>query len=115
MSTEVNKDLSRRWHEEVINHRKVDSIDQFFHPNYIDHRGNVQGFAAAKAGLLELVKDFPDLHVRIEDLIAERDKVVTRWSWLQGGRVTRTGISIWQIVDGKIAEDWYHSTAAPEA
>ncbi len=115
MSTEVNKEIARRWHEEVFNHRNFAAIDQFLHPNYVGHRDNTQGLTAAREGFIKLLKDTPDLHLHIDDVIAEGDKVVTRWTWQEGERVTWTGISIHRFEDGKIIEDWAHYTKAAEA
>lgn len=64
---------------------------------------------------------FPDLHVEANDLIAEGDRVVERWTQTMthtgapffignlpasGRRITTTGISIYRIADGKIVEHW---------
>ena len=61
---------------------------------------------------------FPDLHVTIEDLIAEDDRVAVRACWqgthsakIQGVPPSRklvefTGMVFWRIVDGKIRERW---------
>ena len=114
MSAEVNKDLSRRWHEEVFNQRNVAAIEQFLHPNYINHSANVHGIAAAIDAFTKLIKDNPDLHLQLDDLIAEGDKVVTRWTWLQGGKATWSGITIQRIEDGKIIEDWFHNAQVPQ-
>ena len=114
MSTEANKNLSRRWHEQVFNQRNVAAIDQFLHPNYVNHSANIHGLAAAKELFTNLIESAPDLQVQIEDLIAEGDKVVTRWT-IREGRKTTAGIAIYRIEDGKIAEDWFHMTELPAA
>ncbi len=61
---------------------------------------------------------FPDVHMDVEDMIAEGDKVVARVSVSgthqgefmgidpTGNRVTITGIDILRIVDGKVVEHW---------
>ena len=61
---------------------------------------------------------FPDVHYTVEDQIAEGDKVVVRYRFRgthlgafqgmppTGKQVTYTGILIYRIVDGKIAEQW---------
>jgi steroid delta-isomerase-like uncharacterized protein len=61
---------------------------------------------------------FPDQRVTIEDMIAEGDKVVTRYTSrgthkgdfmgipATGKEVVVTGIVISRIAQGKIAEDW---------
>ena len=54
---------------------------------------------------------FPDLHVQIEDMIAEDEKVVVRNLWTAtdsqtGRRLQFRGIVIWGIADKKIVERW---------
>ena len=61
---------------------------------------------------------FPDLHYTVEDLVAEGDKVVVRYTgrgtqqgelWgipPTGKQMTYTGILIWRFAEGKIAEHW---------
>jgi predicted ester cyclase len=62
--------------------------------------------------------DFPDLHMTIEDLIAEGEKIVVRYTSHArhaanvmgmpptGRPLMWTGISILHMVDGKVVEDW---------
>jgi predicted ester cyclase len=57
------------------------------------------------------LKRFPDLHVQIEDLIAEDDKVVVRNHWTatdtqSAKRLEFRGIVIWRIANRKIVERW---------
>ena len=54
---------------------------------------------------------FPDLHFTVEDLIAEDDKVVSRWTLRGTRRGTNKqgalmGIIITRVVGGKCVEDW---------
>jgi predicted ester cyclase len=61
---------------------------------------------------------FPDMHITIEDIITEGDKLVQRWVAQgthkgelmgivpTGKQVTITGINISRIVGGKLVEDW---------
>jgi predicted ester cyclase len=56
-------------------------------------------------------KHFPDIHVQIEDLIAEDDRVVVRNHWTgtdttTNQRIAFRGIVIWRITDRKIVERW---------
>ncbi len=114
MSTEATKEISRRWNEEFFNQRQVDAIDRFLHPDYVSHSNNIQGLAAAREAYTKMLEDSPDLHLQIEDVIAEGDQVVTRWT-MRTGEKAWAGISIERIVDGKIAEDWFHATEVSEA
>ena len=66
-------------------------------------------------------KAFPDLDRRIEDLVAEGDKVVARWTATgtntgefqgmppTGRTATSSGITIFRIADGRIVEEWSES------
>jgi steroid delta-isomerase-like uncharacterized protein len=68
-----------------------------------------------------MIGAFPDLERTIEDLVAEGDKVVARWTAegtnsgpFQGmpasGKFARSsGITIFRIADGRIVEEWSES------
>ena len=54
---------------------------------------------------------FPDIHVTIEDMVAEGDKVVVRNRWTatdsqSGQKIEFRGIVIWRIEKRKIVERW---------
>ena len=71
-----------------------------------------------KQFIVVLSKAFPDLHFKVEDLLAEGDKVAYRLTVsgthkreFQGipptdRKVSFTSTGISNIVDGKVAEDW---------
>ena len=83
--SEQNKALARRWFEEVWNQGRESSIDELFHP-----QGNAYGFPEPDSVLIgpEGFKTihrvfhnaFGNIHVVIDDLIAEGDKVAVRWT-----------------------------------
>jgi steroid delta-isomerase-like uncharacterized protein len=120
MSTEANKALVQRFWEEVFNHQNLAAIDELCVANftYHDMTGAHQGAAAVKDYLSVYLAAFPDQHVTIEDMIAEGDRVVTRWTVRgthqgpfmdiapTGKQVTVTGIDITRVVNGKALEDW---------
>ncbi len=120
MSTEENKALSRRFIEEVWNQGKLAVIDELVAPNYVDHdpTGPIHGPEGMKQFVSMYLAAYPDTHFTIEDQIAERDTVVTRWTARgthkgplmgippTGKQVTVTGISIDRVVNGKLVEDW---------
>src|ERR671911_2112318 len=110
VSLEENKAIVRREQEELWNHTgNLDAADELFVPDYVE---------AAKQEAAEFRRGFPDVVSTIEDLIAEGDKVVARWrarATHRGeyvgvpptGRVVEfTGISVYRIERGKIAESW---------
>jgi len=79
---------------------------------------NVGGAEAMKLIFTTLLRAYPDMHISIEDVIAESDRVVGRnvvtgthrgeYLGLQptGRSVTYDEIFIFRVVDGRIAETW---------
>jgi predicted ester cyclase len=53
---------------------------------------------------------FPDMRIEVEDQVAERDRVATRWlatmTHPEAGRVEMRGITIERFEDGKVVESW---------
>ena len=117
MSIEENKALARRFFEEVWNQADESAIDRYI---AADAAGNDPDFGAGKEAFRAQWKKwhaaFPDLHFAVEDVIAEDDKVVTRWvltgthkGEFQGipptGKSIRVnGMSLDRLAGGKIQE-----------
>ena len=82
MSTEENKALARRVLEEMFNKGNLDLADEVFAPDYVDHDPAMPEDIRGPEGFKEYVSifrtAFPDIHLEIEDQVAEGDKVVTR-------------------------------------
>jgi steroid delta-isomerase-like uncharacterized protein len=81
MSTEDNKVAVRRFYEEVINKKNVAALELFISPNCIDHAlsaGMPDGIEGIKQFISRYLTAFPDLHFKVEVMIAEKDKVVAR-------------------------------------
>ena len=110
MSSEENKAVVRREQEELWNHTgNLDAAEEIFAPAYVE---------AAKQEAADFRRGFPDVVSTIEDLIAEGDKVVARWRSRAthrgeymgipptGKEVEFTGISVYRIEGGRIAESW---------
>ena len=121
MSPEDNKALAQRWLEEVWNKGDLSLIDELIAPNYILNdptRPGLKGRAGIKESIAMFRTAFPDLHFTIEDQVAEREKIVTRYT-VQGTHLGPlmgipatgkqgiiTGIDIYRITDGQIEEAW---------
>ena len=122
MSTEENKATVRRYFEEVLNQGNLALVDELNAPNWVYHDPVVpdvrtledytQWFTAIRSA-------FPDFHVTIEDMIAEGDQVVSRYTFrgtntadfvtpiplpATGKQVTVTGIAIAHLGGGKVVE-----------
>jgi predicted ester cyclase len=121
MSTEVNKASVRRFYDEVFNKKNRAAIDEFIAPNQVDHAappGTPGGLAGAKQLLGMYLTAFPDFHLTVEDMIAEGDRVVARFTMRgtqqgafmdippTGKQVTVTAIDINCISGGKSVEHW---------
>src|ERR687892_303533 len=105
MSLEENKALVRREQAELWNHTgNLDAAAELFAPDRVED---------AKQEAANVRRGFPDLESTIEDLIAERDKVVAHWRAQAthrgeymgipptGNRVDFRGISIYRIEGGQ--------------
>lgn len=122
MSLEDNKALVRRMFEEVFMQGNLAAVDQLFAPDYLMHNPGatwvVLGYLGVKQTVTEVRTAFPDFSLSVEDVIAEGEKVMTRYTWRgtqqgtflgippTGKQVTVTGILVSRVVDGKIAEEW---------
>jgi predicted ester cyclase len=121
MSAEMNKALVRRFYEQ-IDLGNLSAMDELVAEDYIDH--NPPPFPAlgpGREGLKQAFRVFqeatPGYH-RIEDQIAEGDKVVTRLTAFgkhegdlpgaprTGNDLKMTSITIHRIENGKLAEKW---------
>jgi predicted ester cyclase len=68
--SEQNKAIVRRLVDEVMNAGRLDVLDEIYSPPMA---------AAAKAWIAPFRASFPDVHMRIVDLVAEGDKVAARF------------------------------------
>ncbi|GAH27056.1 unnamed protein product [marine sediment metagenome] len=82
MSIEENKSLPRRSYEEIYNQGNLDVADDIYDENFVIHMSpsDLKGTKSIKEYALMLRNAFPDLKFKIEDQIAEGDKVATRWA-----------------------------------
>lgn len=121
MSLEHNKILVRRLMEEDISQGDEAVAEAIIHPEFVDHT-NPPGMQHGLEGHMAIVRlfraIFPDLDWRIEDLVAEGDRVVARTTMRGthlgaffgippiGKPVEMTGVHILRIADGRIIEHW---------
>jgi steroid delta-isomerase-like uncharacterized protein len=120
MSTETNKVIVRRYYEEVHNQGKRELLKEIAAEDYVEHTpfpGQGQGLAGFQQRV-EMLQSALTMNFTIEDMIAEGDKVVVRWTNhnlhqgpllgipATGKSVTVTGIDIHRLRNGKLAEHW---------
>jgi steroid delta-isomerase-like uncharacterized protein len=119
MTLDANKALVRRLYE-AMNQRTFDVFDEVLAPDYVhrsspEYQFNRQQFkeSTINFGLAA----FSDLHVTLDELIAEDDTVMARWTQRgthrgpfldmppTGKQVSYSGINIFRIANGQIVED----------
>jgi steroid delta-isomerase-like uncharacterized protein len=117
---QTNRELAASWFEEVWNKRRREVIGEFLAEDAPIHDGGitVHGPAGFYAFFDRMSDAFSDIHVTVEETLADGDKVCVRWSCAlqhtgsglgippSGKTLQTTGITIMRIVDGKLAEGW---------
>ncbi len=118
MSTEENKALVRAFIDEVENHVKLEAIDKYIAPGFVDH-GNY-GITRQKlaAHIKEMRASFPDTHLEIKKQVAEGDIVASYLEFTGTHKDTFLGVPgtgkkfkfdvlmIFRVVDGILKEHW---------
>jgi len=117
-----NKAIVRRLYQEVWNKRKFEVMSEIISPSHALQAPNISGSSigpeAYKRQVLSFLAGYPDLHWTIEDIIAEKDKVVACWtiSGTHKGdymgipatnkKVSVDGITVHLIANGKIMDSY---------
>ena len=119
MSIEENKQLVRRYYEDVVNGAKVDELPNFISPDYVEVYNNKRyavGIDGAREHILGGHATYRGLRITVERQIAEGDWVVTHiiargthvGSWLgmkpTGKEVEFTCVNVDRVVNGRIVE-----------
>ena len=98
-----------RYMEEAFNQRKFEVLDEIFSAELMPRIG---------PSVVPFLTAFPDWHGTVDDIIAEGDTVVNRWTGhgthlvelmgipATGKPVTLTGITIFRVAGDKIVEEW---------
>ena len=114
------KSIVRRLYEEVWNKRKVELVTEFIAASHGLQGPNFSGASvgpqAYKREVLIFIAGFPDLEFTVEDLIAEKDKVVSCWTITgthkgeymgvpaTNKKISVDGITVHQLANGKIID-----------
>jgi predicted ester cyclase len=120
MSVEENRAVVRRFFAGAYQDDAI--VDEVVAPDYVGHfppNPDLQGREAIRQFNRQARDAFPDVQVSTEDLIAEGDKVVARWTMrgthlgeLRGGIAPTgkpfvvTGTTTFRLVGSKVAEAW---------
>jgi predicted ester cyclase len=115
-----NKTIVRRLIEEVVNEGDTRLLPDLIAADHVCHEPSGDLYGPEGVGLLvaELRLAFPDLRVTLDDLLADGDRVVRRFTLrgthggiytmvpATGRRVEVAGIGIDRLAAGKLVESW---------
>jgi predicted SnoaL-like aldol condensation-catalyzing enzyme len=114
---EVNKEAMRQWFDAFNSHdlaRLDAAVDKYYAKDYVLHDPTVPNFSGGAATIKLLVREsmeaLPDLHITLDEMIAEEDMVAVRTT-VSGTEPSDKSLSFWtmsllRFVDGQIAEEW---------
>jgi steroid delta-isomerase-like uncharacterized protein len=117
-----SKAIVRRLYDEVWNKRRLEVVDGLISPSHALNdplsSDSQIGPKLYKQRVVEFTNSFPDCRFTIEDLIAEKGKVVASWTFCgthkgefrdipaTGKKVAVEGITIHLIANGKILDSY---------
>jgi hypothetical protein len=101
---------------ETVDKRDLSLLDELIAPDYVDTTLQLKGLEGFKQSVALLYEAFPDIHVTIDEIIAEGDRVWDRVTLTAthtgeyrglaptGKKIAFKGVRIWRIVDDKVVE-----------
>ena len=118
--TDSDRALGHLWFEEVWNKARREAISEMMASDALIHDGATKTLGAEGCYPFydRIRAAFPDIHITVDDTIAEGDKLVVRWSCscthtgnglgfpATGRTAFFAGITILRIAGGKIIEGW---------
>ncbi len=124
MSVNKNKDIIRRFYEEVWGKGNLQVVNEVFASDYVRHDLRPTAALPGPEGQSKIAADFrsafPDLKIELDLLVAEADMVVARWT-MEGtnlgpwggseptGKHARfSGVNFFRLSKGKVIEIWNH-------
>lgn len=118
---EANVVLARRWHDEIFEAGNLDVADEILTPDFAwrgppNTANPTVGPEAIKQAATDVRAYFHNLILTDDDEIAQGDRVAIRWTLTgtvhtESGDVpvVYTGMDIFRIEDGKLAELWQNT------
>lgn len=119
MSTVENKNVISMFIEDVLNQGRLERADDLVLEDFVELDplpGQSQGREGLKQVIREMRTSFPDMHWKPEEMIAEGEKVSTRFTWTgtqhgpflgipaTGRHIAVKGVVIDRLVLGKMAD-----------
>jgi steroid delta-isomerase-like uncharacterized protein len=122
---EANKAMIRRFVDEVWNQQNLDVMDEIFAPEVVSHNPSIEymygrsNLDILKQGVTDYLTAYPDVHIVLDDMVAEGDLVMERWTANAthlgtlmgipptGKPVNFAGVILYRFAGGKIVEMWW--------
>lgn len=118
------KAVVRRLYDEVWNKRRLDVVSELIAPSHAFNDPHLAGSAvgpeAYKAIASEFLSVFPDFHIKVDDFICEKNKVVASWT-ISGThsrefrgipatqkKVAVDGVTVSHVANGKIIDSYIY-------
>lgn len=118
----TNKQLVDSFIQDLFTKGELDAVERYLSPSFVNHDPPFPGAPEGPEGMRLAAAMFrsalPDWHSDVDQLIAEDDVVVERFTAsgthcaelmgvaATGNRITLRGINIFRIKDGRIVERW---------
>lgn len=116
---ETNKAVARSFFEQVLDQGHLEKYAESHAPDFVAHGRTKDGTLEEDMGAArEERKAVPDLHVKINEIIAERDLVLVYWTAsginthegmglpATGKSFTEPGMTLFRFKAGKMIEEW---------
>lgn len=116
---QANKTLVRRYIDEVLSANRLEKLDEILGPDFMDRTPGAKvketGPDIIRAAQARIRAVFPTVEYRIEDVIAEGDKVLARYTvqatthaeeGVPAQKVEIAGMTLFRIAEGRIREVW---------
>lgn len=114
-----NKTVVLRHHEQIWSKGDVDAVDEFYAADFVGHHPGAPdwiGRESVKLAVRMMHEAFPDFSETVEDVVAEGDRVVTRFTSAgtqlgelrgigpTGRRMSMAELAVFRLAGGRIVE-----------
>jgi len=114
-----NKEVARSFFEDVLGQGRLDKYGESHAKDFVAHtRDHDAALEEDMAAAREERKALPDMSVRVNEMVAERDLVAVYWTATgtntqagmgfpaTGKKITTVGMTLFRFKGGKICEEW---------
>ena len=115
MTPDETREIARDYFHRLLNEKDLAVCDELLSPAYVDHdapEGTPPGPDSTRSWIEGFIKQYPDIRVQVDDLVAEDHKVALRLTWSgtdsqSKEKYEKSGIVILHFDEqGRIIERW---------